>query len=247
MSRKHFLYIGLAVFLAAIVVQAPACALLWLVPDSLQVTSVSGTVWQGKANQVQGDFDGKPLVADRIEWQLKPWSLLFFAPAVDVQLSAPGQTASGTVQWHGQQHLQLQGFEVELHASALAVDLPGQLTGKVELQLADFEIDQQSIKLLDGRLVWQRAGWRDSEHAYALGDIAADLSEQDGKALAQLFDLSGPLEINANLQLSLPDQLSVDGLLKARQGAPVVLVESLPLFADATDDGRYHIEFDTAL
>ena len=67
--------------LTLMVVQVPARPLQWLFPrDRLVLSGLSGTLWSGHATRAWLVVDDQPLMLGRVDWQFRPWRLLWSEP-----------------------------------------------------------------------------------------------------------------------------------------------------------------------
>ncbi len=255
MKIRHYIFIGLFFLLVAVLFQAPARLVLYLVPEGvrLQVGALDGTVWQGKGQNVFTVVNGQHLFAETLSWQLKPISLFRLAPAADIELQADEQRAHGRVVWLGGHDWRLQEGEFTLPARVVGDALldkstQNELSGQLSVRVHSLQVERNRIQKLTGQASWQAARWFDGSHWNLLGNFAADLKTgSNGDVLAQLFDLNGPVSVSGTLGITLSRQIEFQGDIGLRENAPKLLHNILPVFGEQQSNGKYRVTIQTSI
>ena len=246
-SVKSGLWLAPLLLLVALVIDAPARAVLWLLPDHLvlQADNFQGTLWRGSANQVVMGSNGAYVAVDTVRWQLRPLSLLLFSPQVDINIQAPGQDAAASLQWQGEQSWRAEDLELNMPAAVAGHFIAGNqpLAGQLSLRLSQLQMAGGRIEAIAGNVSWQPARWHNGNRWMDFGSLAGELSQRGEDIQLTLFDLSGPLEIDGQLVVKPSGQLLVKGTVGLRPQAPQEFSQALPLFAERQPDGKYKVDF----
>lgn len=202
MRRRHLILLGLAGFLAGLLLQAPAATVYgWLLPKESPPAYVAqglqGSVSQGRfAALLMG---GRPLLED-VSWNLRSLGLLIGRAAFRVE---GGRTTlvSGGVSISALGTLRLSDFVATgsvkpLLAAAGQAYLP--VDGQVRLDLRHLRLSKGLPQSVEGELQAQGLAWTLAREPLQLGDYRAELSTEDGEQRVKISSVSGPLELNGN-------------------------------------------------
>lgn len=192
-----------AVFLVLFVALAPARLLGFLVPaDQLTLSGYTGTLWRGSASRATVAMPGGWMHLGRVQWQLRPWSLLLLSPRVNVDARWGSQLARGDVIVRGGEAFGFRAFEVLVDAALIRQLAPLALDGMLRAEFEHLEIDAGSPLSASGRAVWQGAAWLSPAGRKLLGDYALTLEQADGQALAgEVITLAGPVTAAGRVEL----------------------------------------------
>ncbi len=248
-SYLPLLVFGLLVYLVALVVTFPAerAYAHWQASENANkaftLSGISGSVWSGKAAMAL--IQGQPL--EKVEWALRPWSLLFGQVGLSWRFQLPGAQGKGSF-GQGIMALGLDGsvafdtLEARLPASMLAkIAKAGALrpTGSVNLNLHDVLWDGKSLHSAEGRVVWSGAGISLLKPV-ALGDQAMTLETVDNAVKGVLSDGGGPLSLDGLLTVSPDGKYEFSGSLAARNAPD--LERALRSMGRAGADGRIKLK-----
>jgi len=219
------LVLGLLAYLVALVLSFPAERAYshWQASENasnkIALSGISGSVWSGKAAMAM--IQGQPL--EKIEWSLRPWSLLFGQVGLNWRFQLPpGNGKGGYAQ--GSTALGLDG---SVAFSTLEARLPSKMIariakadalqpiGLVSLNLSNVLWDGQNLRSAEGRIVWSGAGIS-LLSPVSLGDQAITLETVDETVKGVLSDGGGPLFLDGLLTLSPEGQYEFSGSLAAR-------------------------------
>ncbi|WP_187276353.1 type II secretion system protein N [Parahaliea maris] len=239
----------LLLFLVFVVANAPARLLPALLPgEQLQLQGVSGTLWHGSASRCLVQTPAGPLQLGRVEWQLKPLSLLTFAPALDFASQWGEQHASGLVKVRGLNDVTLDGISARADAALLRALAPLAVDGLFSLQAEHLRVRNGRPVEAAGRLVWENGAWTAPQGRIALGSYALDFRQEDDSSPleGQVITLAGPVQAVGNASLAGQDY-SVDVRIRAQQGAlDPALQRGLSLMATPDGEG-YHLQLSGTL
>lgn len=228
-------------FVATVVANVPAqwgAALALKSAPGLSLSSVTGTLWQGKAGEAKVQIPGEVLELGSVSWKLQPMSLLALKPCADISsMNINGQAChslSGTTELK-------QMLIDQVPASLFEQFVGAQLGGVGQATLSQASISKtQEIKSLQGNVSWQRARVNIGDGWQALGSFAADLSANgQGGVLAKITELEGELDVDIDAELQPNQMPKLKGSIKPSPKAPPMVVNGLSIFAQPQEDGSY--------
>lgn len=238
-SRKRIVAVVSATALALLAATVPARLLGYLLPPSIQLSGMSGTIWQGHAARAHLYTQGKVLALGQLTWSLKPWSLLLLSPSVEVDASWGQQRLKG----HGRVGLAggitLRHVEANLDARLIREFTPLYIGGTLELQLQDLSLATTQplpLEAIEGRIVWRDGVWTAQSGDVALGNYVLEVSGTQGSVIGRVQTLSGPLVVSGQLALE-QQQYNLDLALRGPATENQGLRASLRLIAVPVADG----------
>ncbi|NCF20502.1 MAG: type II secretion system protein GspN [Haliea sp.] len=203
MSRSLLgLGVTLLVFIS-LAATAPARLLTSLLPsDRILAQGFSGTLWRGSVSRVLVQAGPGYLHLGTVDWTLHPLSLLLLSPRLSVESRWGRQLLAGDVLLHGTRDVELRDFSASLAASLVRQYAPVGLTGTFSGQFRQLRLRDGLPQAVDGRLVWQEAGWQSPVGPRPLGSYAVDLQQLPGELLTgEVHTLSGPVQASGSAQL----------------------------------------------
>lgn len=265
--RKRWLLIlaGLVLFVVALIAQAPAALVPWLIhkaggqaAQQLQLSQVQGTLWQGQTH-VQAQLPtGGQLQLHQLQWRLSPWRLVIGQVALEVDIPA----LAGN-ELHGQLALQLGQQQVALQThlqgaiqpliTQLKLPVPITLAGHLELHIDDYALGafdgSQWCERLRGTAITRGTEMRINHEWHALGDFQTELScTTDGNSNAVAFAITqgNALGLTAQAQVSGhwgAPQLAVTGSIVPNTSTPAPIRELLVFLGQPDAQGRYRFSW----
>lgn len=160
----------------------------------LRLTGASGTVWSG-TGVLELRHAGKRLGnGHRIDWRLRPLSLLRGAPVYDTHWVARKDVV---IVRPGVARVGIENLEATLPASALALVMPRlaalDLSGTLQLRIDSLELGQSTLSG-KARLAWSLAGSALTP-VHPLGDYELRVNGSESKVSVTLHTLQGPLNL----------------------------------------------------
>ena len=228
-------------FFFSLVMLAPARLLGHVVAgEQLLLRGLAGTVWQGSATSVLVRFPQGYLQLGAVQWSLRPLSLLLLAPHLTVRSEWGEQKFAGELILRGRKDLDVFNMDAQVAASLLSRFAPVSVVGMFNLQLEQLKLRNGLPSSVDGRLVWQDAGWQSLRGFVPFGSYALDLQPAPEDAVrGQVITLSGPLQASGGVELK-GRQYDVDILLGSETALNVQFQNMLSLIA-VPEDERYRI------
>ncbi|MEM7764298.1 MAG: type II secretion system protein N [Pseudomonadota bacterium] len=248
MKTKRIVAVAAVVLIVGLVVKMPASVLLhWALPEAVQTSGISGSIWRGHVDAVAV----ASVNAGPVDWQLHPFTLLTGKLAATLQAELPGGFADGRVA--------LRGDRIWLEDTKLAVDL-GQFTrySSIGPSTGRARIDIQRAELRD---LWPAelvAEMTVNNLAYPgvgtapLGNYQlvfpetnnGDSSDINGTLTA--LD-SAPYELDGTLTLSADRGYALRGLIAAKSGVNAAYSRGLQFLGPADSEGRRQLVFEGTL
>ena len=230
-------------FLVSLVASAPARLLAMVLPEEqVYMQGYKGTLWRGSAARCMLQADEGVLHLGTVEWRLRPLSLLFFAPRLELASTWGSQRIAGEVRLLGARDLDLSDFEANIAADLLRQFVPVGLVGRLSAQLESLSIRDGLPVAGAGRLIWEKGGWVSPGGPKPLGTYALDLLPgQEDRLLADIVTVTGRVVASGSAQLQGRDY-SVD-ILVAGQRLDRELRQALSLVAEPEAED-YRIKLD---
>ena len=250
MNKFYKFLIGLALvvyFLFLVFSRIPAAFAingLHTAMPNLWLTSVSGTIWSGKAQQSQIDVEGYSIPLGAIKWDLNAWSLLVLRPCIKFSAIQSTQNISGELcqQLGGNSYVK----EANVDASMAMISnlMPVEVRGPGSLQVIEAVFEKANVKKLNAQLSWQNAQFLAIDNWLKLGSLAAKFTATgDGGIKVEVFDLQGPLKVNLNASWYNEKGWVADGTISPQDSASDQLVEILRNIGEETSPGTYTIKW----
>ncbi|WP_028116516.1 type II secretion system protein N [Ferrimonas senticii] len=236
---------GLLFFLLCLLVTAPAAWLWQLLPNKpkqVQVSEISGSLWQGRIGYLK--IAGREL--EQITWQLHPSALL------TGKLSASVSVDGALVQGKGDVGYGFSGAEAEgLRLQAPLTWLVGnqrlpfrtKLAGSVTLNARTFSQGGPWCSQLQGRLLVNGLDVNNQFGAYPLGDIAANLRCDNGELVVDVDGSENRIGVAGELRLQADAQVQVAATITETAEQPESLRQALPFLGKANAAGVYPLNY----
>jgi len=189
---------GLGVFVAALIVLAPATlidARLQRASDGrLRIASAEGTVWSGAGWIEIRDAQGRAGVARRLAWRVLPGSLPRGHLVAEVELDHAAGPFPVTLSLS---RIQIADAAINLPAAALGLGLPRlaplRLTGDVLVDIPRLSLERDRVDG-DATLQWRAAGSALTPIS-PLGEYEVRFKAVGSAVHAALTTLAGPLQL----------------------------------------------------
>ena len=235
------------VLILLLMIMAPARLLQSVLPgDQILLQGLSGTLWRGHAGRALVAAGSGYLHLGALDWRLSPFSLLLFAPELDLQSSWGGQSLSSVVRYGGSEELDLYDLDALLPAALVREFVPLELSGSFSIQAEQLSLRQGLPYRGSGRLVWQNGAWVSPQGRRALGTYALDFEQAPGEPLiGRVITLGG--DLLAEGQISLEGRnVEVDVLLSGPGLSDPQLQQALQLVAVPEGD-NFRVTLQSAL
>lgn len=241
---KRYFIAGILVFLVVLVASFPArIAYDWFAPPDLQLSGISGSIWNGKAAQA---LAAGAYIQD-ITWRFKPASIM----SGEITFRTSGRPASGSL---------VADVGVSpggrLALSDVSGNLPLDLIHPAFQEFGirgDINLSFSSVIIQDGLPVDATGQitvanfFSSALSADRLGDYKAEFRTVDGNVIADVEDTAGVLDVAGQIALS-PDRSYVFlGEVLARPDAPRTVTDTLPYLGSPDARGYRSFRFEGSL
>lgn len=236
--------LGFCAFVLFALLTLPArVALGWFAPTQARFEGVSGTLWHGRAENLQW----QAVRLGRVEWRLHPAALLIARLRADLTLTRTDGFARATVAADRQGRLHFTDLTASLPLSALsATPLTGGWSGTLNFKFADLRLDRgwpiQAAGRLDAvALTGSMSG--SAGRPVRLGSYqveftpAADSAPQTPPA-GTLVDTGGPLQVAGSVRLQADRSYVIEGLVAPRPEASAEIIQALQFLGPTDAQGR---------
>ncbi|WP_373187211.1 type II secretion system protein N [Halopseudomonas sp.] len=235
---KRMIALALLLYLISLIWNLPA-SFVWervkdQLPAQVELHGLTGTIWSGRVNRI--DVDG--IDQGALRWSWRPVGLLTAAIELDLGWTPRKGDVRATLQV-GTDTLTLENVRGRLDAAAMASvnKAPFLLEGTWLLDVPVLELeDMEHVAQAEGRLVWEAAAGG-LPTALSLGDLVADLQENDGWLQFSLSDQGGPLGLQGDARWRPGQAMELDTRLQARATAEAGLAGGLALLGNPAADG----------
>lgn len=173
--RRHR---GLAIVLLCtlLIAHVPARVLTWMLPESVVLSGLSGTLWSGQAARSWVLVNQQPVMLGQIQWRISLWRFVWSTP---FQLSAEWgdqilQTRLGvglTGQW------QLHDARMAFDLDALGAFIPLYLGGRATSEFDLIQFSPKRLSKAHGSVTLQNTVWTAKSGNIPLGSYRLDVGQ----------------------------------------------------------------------
>lgn len=243
-GKKGLLIIGGVTFLAALVALLPARVAYQLLPtDSVRLSGISGTIWNGRA--VEGQVDR--IYLRNIEWRLRPLRLMVGQVALDTKFEPAGGFVESRVALQLGGKLVFSNLEAALSIGALQSAIPtAGIDGNVRLSFSHLIIDNGFPTEADGSVELIGLIARGLTPT-PIGNFKADLQSTDDGVSGSVEDTAAILDIAGSLKVSADRSYSLTGLVAATPATPEGVVNQLRFLGSPNERGQREFRFEGQL
>lgn len=241
MKIRYYLITAILALALFLIINIPAASVVSALKTQLpqiNMQNVSGTLWQGSAQQVT--VPGH--VFRNVNWSVCAAHLLIARACIEFDALYNNSPLSGQLSVGMSQTLHGKDIRAEMNARTLGqlAALPmGEIAGDVALELASLSWQPGGVPALNGIIKWSNASVTIAEMA-RLGDITITLAESDENPInASVSNQNGQLAIAGQASLGANTDYQVDLNLSLQNGASNNLKSSLSLFAKPQPNGQY--------
>ncbi|MGH8516913.1 MAG: type II secretion system protein N [Panacagrimonas sp.] len=246
MNRRTLIFVGVGVFLVALLLRTPAVQLQRLFGPSLaqagvQFQGVEGSLSVGRATQI--DLQGNPLVQD-LGWNLRAIHLLLGRASFTLAGGRDGTLVDGIASIVPSGTLTLQDFRLAsslkgVLAAAGYAFMP--VEGQLGLDLRTMKLRERWPRKAQGTLTVRGLGWKLGREAVLLGDYSATLDNETGGVKADITTLSGALEVSGLARLGDDRSYELVLQMRPRPNAPPMVPNLVRSLGAPDAQGWYHV------
>jgi general secretion pathway protein N len=180
--------------------------------QGLKLNGVSGTVWNGKSQQLianNTDFEN-------VKWNVKPLqSLTSLSLKFNFDIKSRYLTAHGLAGITPNKTLIIDDTKFDLNASYLNKKIKlAKISGDIKGTIKHAEINQQDLPIIDGIIDWKEAAVN-SPIKLAQGDYHAVITPESGNINIQLSSSDAPVELDGKITVNKEWMYDTDLNVKA--------------------------------
>ncbi len=231
-------------YLVFLIVTLPAQhAIGWAsLPDDFRFKAVSGTVWQGQAQQLT--YRGIPV--NGVKWDINPLPLLW--GTLEITINAGNQRDSEQIALSGKINLSSHAYRakslvvyIPANLAMAYVQLPfnSTLAGRYKVQLDEADW-QQGCKTMRGSGEWVNAAVSGSQGMIPLQHFAATLTCNDQNMQVNI-NPDNVFNLDARVNLTPEGKYSIDGKFKPEASLPQEVHQAARFFGRPDAQGFYRL------
>lgn len=246
MKMRRLLLAGIALFLVGLIVMTPARLAATMLPASVSLDGLQGSVWSGSTRQLIVSGTG----IGRLQWQFVPTSVLVGRLGYDLRLDMPGGTLRARALAGPGGALVLEGVEGSFPVNYLVRGMRlGRLDGRVSLVMDRAELQSGWPVSLQGNVAVGNLV-QHVPRTTQLGNYQARFDGQtnaDGALVGKISTLAAPLDVSGVVSLDGQRKVQLDILISVTASTPDEIRQALPLLAADQGSGRYLFQYSTTL
>jgi len=239
-SRSRLLLVGGLTLLVGLVVIFPArIAYQWIVPSTLKLASIQGSVWRGSA----GEASVAGVYIRDLRWRVRPATLL--TGRLGYALEA--RPSSGFIECNV-----AVGITGTLTASDLTASLPLQLlrqatqtpglAGSLSVQFTELKLDRGIPVAAEGSLEVANLVLPEV-YQYSIGGYRAEFFTQDSGVMSSVEDVAGMVDLAGTLQVAPDGTYEFLAQVAAKENTPANLRERMQYLGSADERGQRVLGF----
>lgn len=248
-KKSKWILSAVVIYLFFLIVYLPASQLSGRIslPKGSFVQQLSGTIWQGRASQLQ--VNGIPIQG--LDWQLSFWSLL--TGDLSLRVKAGNSRDSEEVSFNGDISLSI-SQPLAVQASDLDILLPTSMVlaqiplpvpvdagGRLRVRLDEMDYNQGCEQLI-GKGEWLNAQVGGINGPVSLGNFEAKLSCRERDVLVQVTPPNS-LALTAEMQLPPNLKFALSGRFKPDASLPNEVHQAAKFFGNPDNQGFYKFSF----
>ncbi len=213
--------------------------------NTLGMTGVNGTLWNGRASMTSIEIDNNAYSLGELQWQLNPWSLLGLQPCANVSAVLERQQIGGRACASVNGSLKVTGASIDAPANLIQAGIPVPIDGDLVANISTLVMKGQQLQELQGNLSWTGARVQAEGNWVSLGNYAAEYHYNGEDAIvAKVFDLDAPLTLDATVTLALAGGVDVQGelTLEPAFSERIQAQEWLHLILESPEPYQYRID-----
>ncbi len=248
MRVLRLILLGILTYVIAMVFLFPAAPVVEHFKPQLgpvALNGVSGSLFNGKVEQVRSTDDLLPLEASNVTWRLAPSALLKGGAGASIGFDAYGGSGKGMVTGKRRGDVDVTDFEFDLQAKELEPLLPvpiAEFSGTLSGLIDSLKLENQLLTQFEGVINWRDAEVQRPFQA-SLGNLNIDIRpEGDNQHLATIDGSGGDLAIEGTVLIGLNGDFASDVLFTPAGTASQSLLNNLRQLGPADAQGRVRLK-----
>ncbi len=203
----------------------------------VKLENLSGSVWDGVAQQATIKVDGAELELGRLSWQFDWASLFSQLPAIDIQTLANTHQSQARLMAQPSGDIIVSEAEGFFPLALLEPWLPQLISGKLSFVIDHWAFNQKELLALDAVLNLEYADWLGGDNNMAIGSYMAQLSMQEEDVHIQINDFGAALGIDGLMTITPSQRYTFNAVLQARDGLAPEVATSVSWFGKKQSNG----------
>lgn len=248
MRVVRLILLGLLAYVVSVVWLFPAAPVVEKIrPDiqPVQLTGVSGKLFNGQVDNVLYNDDIMPLALENVQWRFMPRKLFAAAAGVNFSFDAYGGSGHGDFARHLSGDMSLTDVDYKGPAKGFEALLPlpiAEFSGDLAVDINNVRISNQLLQTLDGDFRWKNATLETPIPAF-LGDIVLVVEPAGENNHRGIIEAKGgEVELDGTVELALNGDFLSDVMVTPTESASPELINALRTFARPASDGRYRVQ-----
>ena len=254
-SKKLWIPLGIVLFLIFVISSIPAIwgAYVLTRGTGVALSGVTGSIWNGRASLASVRTAEQEYSLGQLSWSLSPLSLLTLSPCAQVATKLTLQQFNGEICSGLGGAVAVHNADVTLPAALVQGKIPVPIQGHFSVHIDELKLRGNVLAKLKGNLTWNEARVNTGTNWLDLGSFGAELSDNGNNGVsAKLFQLTGPVDVNLQIELAAPAGGKVTGELAAPKAffEAANAIDMLAMFSqeDRVDEqGKTHYRVDINL
>lgn len=244
MNRKSLVAIGVATFVLCALLTFPArVAYLWIVPDDIRLSGITGSIWNGSA--VEGS--AADMYFSSLSWTFKPLSLFVGKLELDAKINTTAGpiSASAGISFGGKTTLSDLVGSLTLAAVHPALQA-NRIDGLLSIQMQSLTLENGIPTAATGVITIGNllAGMLSPE---PLGNFRAEFTTRDDGIVGVVADAGAILVVAGTITLGRDRAYLFTGSVAANAETPPALNRNLQFLGSPDANGRRQFRFEGIL
>lgn len=240
------------VFVVSAVVHTPAQVIYYFkdkLPRNLQISQVTGSIWHGKAMNVQWQQQPQTIDLGSVAWNINWTALLSGKLSIDTrfgQNSAMQLSGKGQLEFSGSDitiSSMMVRFPVESIAPFIPSPVPFTIQGLGSVNLKNIQLKGERCIDGDGVLQWDLGMVNVFSQSIDLGLVKSTFVCQNGKISVQANQSSEMFHSQVMGALYVNHQADISGSVRPLEGVSPMLSEQLKKLPEAENGQGYVVKY----
>lgn len=234
----------IGVYLFFILRLVPVSQLTDRLPNNTYLINAQGSIWSGSADELIANGQ----VIDNVSWSFNLLSLLSFDPSFHIEMGNSFSLGPrGQFDVSGLSgEVSLSNGELKIDANQVVQQFPLIMDivaeGEFNLTLEELTQGQPICGFTEANVAWPNAVITAYEQRVVLGNLAANLSCDNGNLIADIAK-ANDLGLDLQIIVSKGYKVAAKGFIKPDAKFPKALEPALDLLPSPDSKGRYKIDF----
>ena len=235
---KKYIFIGLLVFLFAMLVTIPASIASKVLPNHIAASQYRGNIWDGSAIS----FSVDNLNLGSVKWKVKPSCFLVLKLCADIKQSNHDLNSSFLLKLRGSTDLENLSASGDASILNTLVNRYGiTLAGDFEADLTQLSIAENRIQTIDGDMRFSSLSINGVLRVL-LGDLNSQFEPQEEHTLIRISNDQGHVDLSGIVQLFNDMSYELDMSISKNQMSTDAVINGMQFIGDQQSDGSVRLQ-----